>query len=83
MNLGGKYVMLEVPQNVNNILAHPWMRKLIIFSIAFVATRNIKTSLLLSLLFILLNHYLLNEQSKSCLITPVKPQIFQSKEKKP
>jgi len=71
MNLGGKYIVMEIPENVQSIFAHPWMRKLTIFGIAFLATRDIKTALILALLFILLNKYILNEKSMCCVL-PVK-----------
>jgi hypothetical protein len=68
MNLGGKYLAMEVPDNVQSIFAHPWMRKLTIFGIAFLATRDIKIALILSLVFIVLNRYILNEKSECCVI---------------
>ena len=68
MNLGGKYLAMEVPENVQSIFAHPWMRKLTIFGIAFLATRDVKTAFILSLLFILFNRYILNEKSVCCLM---------------
>lgn len=71
MNLGGKYLAMEVPENVQSIFAHPWMRKLTIFGIAFLATRDVKTALILSLIFILFNRYILNEKSTCCLVPVV------------
>lgn len=67
MNLGGKYVMMDIPNGMNSFFAHPWVRKITIFCIAFVATRNIQTSLLVSLLFILFSRFLMNEKSNCCL----------------
>jgi len=67
MNLGGKYVILDIPKGMDAFFAHPWVRKFTVFCIAFMATRSIKTALLLLLLFILLSRYLLNEKSKSCI----------------
>ena len=68
MNLGSKHVSDEVPQGMDNFFSHPWIRKITIFCIAFVATRDIKTALLISLLFILFARFLMNEKSKCCLI---------------
>jgi hypothetical protein len=67
MNLGGKYVIMDVPDGMNVFFAHPWVRKLTILSIAFIATRNIKIALLVALLFILFSRFLMNEKSKCCL----------------
>lgn len=67
MNLGSKYVAMEIPNGMNSFFAHPWIRKLTIFCIAFVATRNIKTAMLIVLLFILFSRFLMNEKSKCCM----------------
>lgn len=66
MNLGGRHVAMDVPEGMNSFFAHPWVRKLTIFCIAFVATRNVKTALLVSLIFILFSRFLMNEKSKCC-----------------
>lgn len=67
MNFGGKYVSMEIPNGMNSFFSHEWVRKLTIFCIAFVATRNIKTALLIALLFILFSRFLMNEKSKCCI----------------
>ena len=48
MNVGGKYAMMDIPKGMHYFFAHPGIRKLTIFCIAFVATRNIKTALLVA-----------------------------------
>lgn len=67
MNLGGKYVIMEIPKGMDAFFSHPWVRKLTIFAIAFMATRNLKVSILLLLLFLLFAKYLFNENSVSCI----------------
>lgn len=67
MNLGGKYISMDIPDGMNFFFSHPWIRKLTVLCIAFVATRNIKTALLISLLFILFSRFLMNEKSKCCI----------------
>lgn len=71
MNLGGRYISMDVPDNMQSMFSHPWIRKVTIFAIAFMATRSLKASILLTLLFILLTRYLLNEKSKCCIIKVV------------
>lgn len=68
MNLGGRYIAMEVPDGMNNFFSKPWVRKITIMCVAFMATRNIKLSLILMLLFVLLSRFLMNENSKCCLI---------------
>ena len=67
MNLGGKYVMMDIPKGMHYFFEHPGIRKLTVFCIAFVATRNIKTALLVALIFILFSRFLMNETSTCCL----------------
>jgi hypothetical protein len=67
MNLGGKYVMMDIPNAMNSFFAHSIIRKLTVLCIAFIATRNIKTALLVALLFVLFSKFLMNEKSKCCL----------------
>lgn len=85
MNLGGRYVAMDVPHTMQSFFAHPWIRRLTIFAIAFVATRDIKTSLLLALAFVLLSKYLMNEKSYCCIVPkgfiPAPPQTPPQKEK--
>jgi len=68
-NLGGKYLALELPTNIEKIFtSNLILRYLVLFSIFFMATRDIKTSLLLSLLFFIILKYFINEKSIFCLI---------------
>ena len=67
MNLGGKYVIMEMPNGMHSFFSHIWVRKLTVLCISFIATRNIKIALLIFLLFILFSRFLMNEKSKCCL----------------
>ena len=68
MNLASRHLMIDLPEYIDNIFAQPIFRTLIVFSVSFVATRDIKISILISLLFILFFRYLLNPNSKSSLV---------------
>lgn len=68
MNLGGRYLAAEIPDSMNEIMAKPWFRRLTIFSIAFIATRNIKVALFITLIMIVLMKFLLNEKSRACVL---------------
>jgi hypothetical protein len=68
-NLGGKYLALELPTNIEKLFTTNFiLRYLVLFSIFFMATRDVKTSLLLSLLFFIILKYFINEKSTFCLI---------------
>lgn len=80
-NIGGKYLSIDFPKNIETMFTHFFiLRCLVFFSIFFMATRDIKTSLLLSLLFFIIIHFFINENSSFCLMKNKK--IEENKENK-
>ena len=68
-NIGSKYLAIDLPSNVEKLfMEYSILRFLVIFSIFFMATRDIKTSILLGLLFVIIIKYFINEKSTFCLI---------------
>jgi len=69
-NVGGKYLALEIPSNIDQLFTNYFIfRYLVIFSIFFMATRDIKISIVLSLLFFIIIRYFINEKSSFCLLS--------------
>ena len=68
MNLGGKYVSKDVSRAADNILDTKLTRRFLLFCIAFVATRDVVSSLIIMLLFIVIFSYFLNENSNYCIL---------------
>ncbi len=75
MNVGGKYINIDLPPSLDIIFSNFWMRLFIIFSICFAATRDIKTSILIVLIYFLVIKFLLKENSKSYLLKNQKTKI--------
>ena len=68
-NIGGKYLMLDIPKNLEKLFSQYFiLRCLVIFSIFFMATRDIKISILLMLVFLIFLKYIINENSSYCII---------------
>ena len=63
LNMGGRFLPFEITKGQEAILNQPIFRRLIIFVIFFVATRNLIIALWMSLLSILFIGYLFNENS--------------------
>ena len=63
LNMGGRFLPFEITKGQEKFLNQPMFRRLIIFVIFFVATRNIVTATLLAVIVILFMGYLLNENS--------------------
>jgi len=69
MNIGGKYLVKDIPDSMDYYFnTYSIFRYLVVFSIAFISTRNVKMSILLTLLFILIFKFLIDTRSKFCLI---------------
>ncbi len=67
LNIGGRFLPLEVTKEQEKFLNQPWFRRVIIFMIFFLATRNLITAAWLSFIVILCVGYLLNENSSLCI----------------
>lgn len=68
-NIGGKYLVIDMPTNIEKLFStYFFLRILVLFSIFFMATRDIKISIVLTLLFFIISRYFINEKSSFCLI---------------
>ncbi len=74
MNLGSKYVGLELSEFQDEFLSKKIIRRIIVFTIFFIATRDIIISLILTFLFIIFIGGILNDNSKFCLIKKKNPK---------
>lgn len=63
INIGGRFLPMEISKGQEQFLNTPWFRRGIIFVIFFLATRNIITAGWISLVVILCIGYLFNENS--------------------
>lgn len=68
INLGTKYISLELSKTQEAYLKYAIGRQILIFSILWMGTRDILISLLFTAIFVALADYLLNENSKYCII---------------
>jgi hypothetical protein len=68
MNLGARYLAADLGTSHDKILNNQITKKLIIFSLFFVATRDIPTSILMTILYVILIDGLLHDKSKYCIV---------------
>jgi hypothetical protein len=67
--LGGKYLAIDFPKNRDSVFTKYFiLRSLVLFSVFFLATRDIKIALLLTLISFIIIYYFINENSSFCLI---------------
>jgi hypothetical protein len=71
LNLGGRFISLEVTKKQEQFLQLPWVRRGLIFTVLFVATRNIWVAFWATLAVVLFLGYLFNENSALCIFGQV------------
>ena len=63
MNIGGgSYISKEIPDYIEEIFDTPILRRFFIFIVVLIYTKDIGTSILVTLLFIIMFSYLLNKK---------------------
>lgn len=67
LNLGGRFISLEVTKKQEQFLQLPWVRRALIFTVLFVATRNIWVAFWTTVVVVLVLGYLFNENSALCI----------------
>jgi hypothetical protein len=67
-SVGSRYIVMDMSKNTETLLKTKIMRRLSIFSIFFIGTRDLLASVLLTALFLVMTMCLLNEESAYCII---------------
>lgn len=68
MNIGSKYIALDISKAQEQLLKHQVFRRITLFCIFYVATRNVLISCMLTFIFILINSCILHEESMFCIL---------------
>tara|TARA_Y100000768_G_scaffold387762_1_gene380183 strand:- start:2063 stop:2488 length:426 start_codon:yes stop_codon:yes gene_type:complete len=68
LNIGSKYISIGLTESQEAYLTSSLARQILIFSVAFIGTKDILTSLLLTIIFIVFADYIFNENSKLCIL---------------
>ena len=68
LNIGSKYISIGLTDSQEAYLTSNLARQILIFSVAFIGTKDVVTSLILMVLFILYADYIFNENSNLCLL---------------
>lgn len=68
LNVGSRFVEIKFSKTQEQILRNGLAREILIFSMCFMATRDIIISIILTASFTVLSRYLFNENSKLCLL---------------
>lgn len=68
LNIGSRYIQADFGKAHDMLLSNEYVKKLIIMSMFFVATRDISIAFLLTILYIIIIDGVLHEDRKWCLI---------------
>jgi hypothetical protein len=68
LNVGSRYIYLEMGKAHDLFFNQKWVRRLLIFTVFFVATRDILASLLMTVAFIVFFLELTHESSQYCIL---------------
>ena len=68
LNLGGRFLSLELTKKQEQFLQQAWIRPLIFFTVIFIATRNLVVALWVTIVFFIIIWVVANENSAFCMI---------------
>ena len=69
LNIGSKYLILDISDSTKELLQLSIIRRLTLFCIFYLGTRNFKMSVLLTAGFVIISAGLFNENSKFCILS--------------
>jgi hypothetical protein len=67
LNLGGRFLGMEITKEQERFFQHPWVRRMLIFTVFFIATRNLWVAFWLTVFVVLVIGYIFNENSSLCI----------------
>ena len=68
LNIGSKFITIKFSKTQEAYLRNTLGRQILIFAIAFMGTKDIYLSLVITATFVVLANYLLNEDSRFCIL---------------
>ena len=74
LNVGARYIEMDLVKNHKDFLSSKLLRRLLIFTIAFIGTRDLVASLVITSTFIIFVLNLFNTESDYCVL----PKSFES-----
>jgi hypothetical protein len=75
LNVGSKFVPIQFSRSAEEYLKMNVTKQLLVFAMAWMGTRDIYTSLVLTAVFTILSDHLFNEESNFCIV-PESTRIF-------
>jgi hypothetical protein len=68
LNVGSKFISIQFSKSTEEYMKYSVTKQLLVFSMAWMGTRDIYTALGLTAVFTILSEYLFNEESNLCIV---------------
>ena len=68
LNIGSRLIPLQISESAEEYVKKTFSKPLLVFAMAWMGTRDIYTSFVLMIFFILVSEYLFNENSSYCIV---------------
>lgn len=68
LNVGSKFISVQFSKSTEEYLKYSVSKQILVFAMAWMATRDIYTSLVLTAVFVVLSEFLFNEESTFCIV---------------
>jgi hypothetical protein len=68
LNIGSKFISVNFSKSTEEYLKYTLSKQILVFSMAWMATRDIYTALVLTAVFVVLSEHLFNEDSYFCVV---------------
>ena len=68
LNIGSKFISVNFSKSTEEYLKYSLSKQILVFAMAWMATRDIYTSLVLTAVFVILSEHLFNEESNLCVV---------------
>ena len=75
LNIGSKFITIQFSKSTEEYMKYTVTKQLLVFSMAWMGTRDIYTALGLTAIFTILSEYLFNEESSLCIV-PYKYRVL-------
>jgi hypothetical protein len=70
LNVGSKFISIQFSKSTEEYMKYSVSKQLLVFSMAWMGTRDIYTALGLTAIFTILSEHLFNEESSLCIVPP-------------
>jgi hypothetical protein len=77
LNVGSKFIPIQFSKSAEEYLKYSLSKKILVFAMAWMGTRDIYTALALTIIFIIFSDYLFNEESVFCIV-PYEKRLLQN-----